>query len=417
MRVSNLLVVHGYWADALIFFRCSITCSLLNNYTKPGQWLAVGALWLISWLMPVSLAGAQPVALAVPRGETVVAALPAAQLLVFTVKSASNNRATLLARAFDPRTGQPTGVQRLDSLPLGPWRIAAGKGTVALSFGAAVASGLGSGSAALSPGAQYRVRASPDGTRLLAYAYQHDQPTLLLRALVFDNKLTLLHRATLPVDDGCVSHGAWVTNAGEVLLLNTDAEGGIRLFQCNLANGARHLLEVPGGGSARLQPQVALVADEAWVLNALGNDTGINALMISRFDLATHAALQVLSVPVAWSGPLTQLADARVNARREASFTLTDNRLLANNFSYRTTDVLDPARWQPRRAAVEPGQSVTLQYDTLGVLLDRQTTPATARQPAADWYASQPITVQQPTTAHPARRLERRDGRYWLVTF
>jgi hypothetical protein len=171
---------------------------------------------------------------------------PSAPELVLVSQQADTRRSYKVLRAygFQPGNGQLLWQKTLDSVSVGTWQSAAGKGTVAQSFENAVASGIRN-DRVIPLAYQYQVRFSPDGKRLLAYSYDYSSKNLFARIVVFDGQWNVQRQEELPLDNGTVNYGIYLQDQGQIYVLN-----GTRSWQSAPPDGST-------GGQLSPQPASA----------------------------------------------------------------------------------------------------------------------------------------------------------------
>ena len=294
--------------------------------------------------------------------------------MILSVQADTRRRLRVLrAYGFQTQNGQLRWKQTLDSVQVGAWKHASGKGSVAQSFENALASGL-KGDGIISLAYQYQVSLSPDRSRVLASAYNYSQKNLSAQLTMFDTRGKLLQREDVPVDNGAVNYGFYVHNGGEIYVLNGNAAGDIQLIEY-ASRGERYLMEVPGESGNRQQLRLQLTSTDAWVVNTVGRAGEIVGTMISRFVLKNRSTRQVQYLPLPESVRALRpnlLEGCRVNNRDEVSVVLAQKNIMGTNYQYRPDAVNDAAAWQSRKTMVQLGDQVMLTYDTLGISLDEK---------------------------------------------
>jgi hypothetical protein len=356
-------------------------------YTTSGPFLSYFLLLLLCWVFLcawISPSNSQAQTLAYSQGiafeprpdERFLSAFSGTpgELVILSVQADTRRKLRVLrAYGFQTQNGQLRWKQTLDSAQVGAWQHSPGKGGVVQSFENALASGL-RGDRVIPLAYQYQVSLSPDGSRILAYAYDYSQKNLLARLAVFDTRGRLLQKEDVPVDNGALNYGFYVHNGGEIYVLNGNAAGDIQLIEY-ASRGQRYLMEVPGESGNRQQFRLQLTPTDAWVVNTVGRAGGITGTMISRFDLKNRSTSQVQYLPLPESVRALRpnlLAGCRVSNRNEVSIVLEQKNILGTGYQFRPDAVNDAAAWQSRKTMVQLGNQVMLTYDTLGVSLDEK---------------------------------------------
>jgi hypothetical protein len=262
------------------------------------------------------------------------------------------------------------------------WNDHPGKGQVRQSFAEAVASGKPARERAGLAEQQYTVF-SPDSSRQLAYTYDHSQPVLVVNGRV-GGKSGGAQSFQLPVDDGFTSHGLFISNAGEVFAIQTDADDGLYLVRYQPGTGESQVLEVGPSGGRRNRFVPYFGADgKVYVANVAESRAGaLTGVMVATFSFSADRVEEVQFHPVSvylkekMSPRLPEgrydLISFNVNAQGERIITLEKHEIAANNYRYDPFAVHDPALWQPRKQQVRVGERIIFRLSAEGKVLSEE---------------------------------------------
>jgi hypothetical protein len=172
----------------------------------------------------------------------------------------------------------------------------------------------------------------------------------LVEAYVYDKELSLVKKATFPIDNGYINQGLSLSPNGNIYILNAKIDGSVAVVYYSLDDKTSRFLEISPSNSERAHFKLT-VEDELNVLISYTNSKGnlLNGLSFSRFNFAEEK--------VDWIRfqQLTQIIDSLSEA--------TGEKISRNNFgiihqtrtSNGTLFVLEQRDFQNPGRAYEPG--------------------------------------------------------------
>lgn len=366
-----------------IFLSVRSYCNQLSLQMQPKNLFTVipVLLFLVSAIQTFAQKQEYPFPLQ-PQEEVISNKLISNRHLAFLVKFDLKQKYTRLkAIAYSPQNRQKLQEFTIDSSQINPWQSNPLKGTVRQTFENAVLSGRRTDNQAPLE-YQYQIQYSPDNKTILCYRYDYSQPDLVIRCLLLNAELQVLRNFELPVEAGMTNHGVYVTLAGNVCILNTNADDGIDLIQYEPATGNASLIEISASSTSRNSIKLVFLPDGRLYLAAISESNGsLTGLLCSRLNLKTSR------VEESYSFPLSKQMLATVNGLpgkgrydllqfipQENSFTfeLQKRNIAATDYVYDSYAVNDLLQWKSRKMQVQTGEKLLLSYNADGKVISEK---------------------------------------------
>lgn len=207
------------------------------------------------------------------------------QVVLFTViHNERQKHTTLRADIYNKEDGQLITEKVLLEHDIDPWLASENKGAVVRNLDAYIISGSNKGY--VTPlEYRYSLSFSPDSSLLLFYKYDFSEANLLAEGYVFDQSLTLVKNAVLPIDKGFINYGLSLSPEGNIYILNAKKDGTAAVIYYDLDQKSSRYLEISPSNTDRAHFSL-MIEDEFHAILSYINLRGnlLGGLSYSRFN-------------------------------------------------------------------------------------------------------------------------------------
>jgi len=292
----------------------------------------------------------------------------------------------LLVYGFDLNKGKNIWYQELDSVAVGKWQDAYGKGGVKETFQDLINSGIRKNF--ITPlQYEYYTCFSPDKKKFIAWRYDYSKERLYANVKIFDNRFEKINEAVIPLDN-YANYGIFLSNPGDIYILNADATGRIIVIQYDLTTKESNLLEIERTNNNREDFKLSFIDDDVvYIANLNILDNKLIGIMYSRFDFETSEVEEInyyeisenlvqrvdsarqqkrsLYGPESWMN--YEITDFRVNQNGEALFILEKREML--NLGYlHLKGLKNISAWYEKNEQINIEEILIFSFDSAGQL-------------------------------------------------
>ena len=206
-------------------------------------------------------------------------------ILLFSVlHNESQKKSTLVAYIFDATTGEKKSQKTLNEQTVGDWMEVQGKGAVKTTFDNEICSSL-SKNFTTNFDYQYQIRFSPDESKILMYIFDYGKKALQVEVKVFDNNLNELHQGILSIDNGFINYRIYISNKGDVFILNSERTGRIVVIQYDFVTKSSKLLDIQNANTNRASLNLKVFSDDQVYISCINTaDNKLAGVMYAKFD-------------------------------------------------------------------------------------------------------------------------------------
>ena len=241
---------------------------------------------------------------------------------------------TVTAQAFSKSSGDISKEIEMIVQGVGEWKIVPNKGMSASGLENVINSG--NRKDLVTPlEYQFKLRTSPDKSKVLLYSYDYSKQDLYLDLNIFDASLTQINEARIPVNKGFIHQENLINNRGEVFMINRRETGLIAVVHYKIDEKKSNYLEIDASNTLRGSFYSQLVKDDhLWVAHVNTRDTQLAGVSYSEFDFKEDKVGKIMYHPMGdeFKAKIASLDDNKNEIMDEdwSNFQIIDFQILSN---------------------------------------------------------------------------------------